>query len=366
MISIPPEYLKYIVYLPLFIESFIISIFLTPIVRVIAEKLQVYDNPPSERTDPTAPRRIHLIKKLKLGGTAVIFPFITLTILNVPITKQLLVFILGILILLINGIIDDFYDVSAKFQIMMQIIATLCVTLAGIDISYVSKPLGGISSLSFIPFYIAGEKIYLISFIITVIWILFIINAVKWMAGTDGLAEGNVSIAAIIIALVSIRFQTYDTAVMGFIFAGLMLGFLFFNFYPSKIFSGSSGKSVYGFIIAVLAIYSGAKLGSTIMVLSIPIIDAVWVIFTRIREERPRGVLSLMKINDKRHLHHRLLQLGYSQKKIALIEYTFTGIIGIIALIATGFHKLIFLAIFALIIFILIFTISMRTKKYTN
>ena len=356
-------YLKYIYFLPIFIESFLISLLLTPIVGVIARRFKIYDLPPKQRTDSTANRRIHDTAKLKLGGVSVIVPFIILILFYVHINTDLIIFIIGIIILLIGGIIDDIYDLSAKIQLFIQILATLLITFAGIDINYVSKPLGGIFSLNKIPFNFLGVHLYFVSLFLTIIWILVIINAVKWMTGSDGLAEGNISIIAIIIALLSVRFQTINTAFLGFIFAGLMLGFLFYNFYPSKIFSGASGKSVYGFILAVLSIYSGAKLASTLMVLSIPIIDLVWVLISRIIEDKPKSLISLININDKRHLHHRLLDLGFSQRKVALIEYFFTFTLGLIALIITGFHKAIILGFVIIFIFIIIVSITHISKK---
>jgi UDP-GlcNAc:undecaprenyl-phosphate GlcNAc-1-phosphate transferase len=357
------SYFKYIYFLPIFIESIFISLLLTPIIGSIARKFKVYDLPPSERKDSTAKRRIHDSAKLKLGGVSVIIPFLILIFIYIKINIDLVVFAIGIIILFIGGIIDDIYDLSAKIQFMIQVLAVLIITFAGIDINYVSKPLGGIFSLNKIPFEFLGVHLYFVSLFLTIIWVLIIINAVKWMAGSDGLAEGNISIIAMIIALLSIRFQTFNTAFMGFIFAGLMIGFLFYNFYPSKIFSGASGKSVYGFIIAVLSIYSGAKLASTLMVLAIPIIDLVWVIISRIIEDRPKSLLSLININDKRHLHHRLLDLGFSQKKVALIEYSFTFILGLIALIITGFHKAIILAFIIIFIFIVVVSITHISNK---
>ena len=354
---------KYFEYLPLFIFSFLLAILVTPIVGIIAKKFKIYDNPPGIRIDSTAKRRIHNVRKLRLGGIAVIIPFVIITLFNLPITKNLFIFILCVLILLTVGVIDDIFDISAKYQLIFQVFVALITTLSGIDINYISRPLGGLFFINQFPVNIFGNTVYLLSALVTFVWILFIINAIKWMAGTDGLAEGNVSIAAIIIALLSIRFFTHDTAVMGFIFSGLMLGFLFYNFYPSKIFSGSSGKSVYGYIIAILAIYSGAKLASTIIVLSIPIIDALYVIYKRLKEEKPKSISQLIKINDKRHLHYRLLDLGYTQRQVALIEYIFTLIIGIIALIVTGFHKAIILAFILLVIMILIFIVDKKSKS---
>ncbi len=356
-------YLKYISFLPIFLESFLISFLLTPLIGYFSKKFKVYDLPQGLRLDSTAKRRIHQDPKLKLGGIAVIFPFIFLILFFLKINYHLLFFIIGVSVLFLGGIIDDIFDISAKLQLIIQIIATLIVTLSGLDIYYISKPLYGIFSLNQIPFNFLGVHLYFVSFFLSIIWILIIINAVKWMAGTDGLAEGNLSIIAIIIGLLSIRFQTYDTAFMGFIFAGLLIGFLFYNFYPSKIFSGASGKSVYGFIIAILSIYSGAKLASTMMVLSIPVIDSFWVIISRIIEEKPKTLLGLININDKRHLHHRLLDLGFSQKKVAFIEYLFTAVIGIIALIITGFHKAIILGFTILIVFLIIAFITNISKK---
>lgn len=363
--------LNYLQFFPQFLIAFSLTLLVTPLIGHIAKKYNIYDLPGSLRrkTDPTAQRRIHTVPKPKLGGVGVIVVFLILTLLTVPSTKSLWGVLLGTCVLLVMGIIDDIYDISARYQLICHFLAAILVVAAGKEILFVSNPFGGYIFFNQITINIHGIIRYFPASLITVGWIVFIINSIKWVAGTDGLVEGNSAIAALILGLLSVRFQTWPTAAMGFIFAGSLLGFLPYNFYPSKIFSGSSGKSVYGFILAVLSIYSGGKIATAVLTLSLPVIDALWVIYTRIRENKPKSILSLMSINDKNHFHHKLLGLGFNHREIAYVEYTITLILGSLALIFTGMHKALAIFIAGCIILVSLFIITKAIKgkgKYTQ
>ena len=358
---------NYTQFIPYFITAFICTLIFTPIIGRIAEKYNILDLPAKLRPadDETAPRRIHTEPKPLLGGVSVVATFVILAIFFVKIDTSLKYFLFGTFSLLLLGILDDIYKLSAKVQLIVQVFAAFLMIYAGKSIDFINNPFdkGAYIYFNQIPVHVFSHTIYLVSAAITLFWIVFIINSVKWIAGTDGLVEGNMAIVAVVIALLSVRLQTFPTAGMGFILAGALLGFLPYNFYPSKIFSGSSGKSVYGYIIAVLAIYSGAKLATAILALSLPVIDALFVIVTRIREKHPKNIFQLMSINDKNHLHHKLLNLGFSQRQIAGIEYLITLIFGIFALTLTGMHKTLALFIAGCIILLSLILITRAQGK---
>jgi UDP-N-acetylmuramyl pentapeptide phosphotransferase/UDP-N-acetylglucosamine-1-phosphate transferase len=148
--------------------------------------------------------------------------------------------------------------------------------------------------------------------------------------------EGDSLFASLALFIISLRVKNYTSATISIIFGGLVLGFLVYNFYPARIRSGSSGKTAYGFILAVLSVMSGAKIATGIIVLMIPLIDFVWVIIGRVKKHRPRSISSLMQISDKSHLHHRLLKLGLNEPQIAFFEYLLSAILGTIALAVSG------------------------------
>jgi UDP-GlcNAc:undecaprenyl-phosphate GlcNAc-1-phosphate transferase len=119
----------------------------------------------------------------------------------------------------------------------------------------------------------------------------------------------------------------------------LLLGFLVFNFYPAKIRSGAAGKSTFGFILAVLSLQSGAKMATAILILLLPITDFFIVLIRRYIVHRPSNPFHLLTISDKTHLHHRLLDFGLSERKVAYIEYIMTALLGSIALAISGTMK---------------------------
>ncbi len=363
--NIPENFLPYTKFIPIIIIGFICSLLLTPIVGIIVQKYKILDLPGNLRRpdDPTRSRRIHTEPKLKLGGIAVVLPFLVIILITVPGTKFLWGFIAGLFVLFICGIIDDIYELPAKIQAGFHIIAALLVVASGLEVTVLNNPFGHAISLTYWQFTIHGIIRFLPAAIFTVVWIFFIINAVKWVAGSDGLVEGNGAIAAIIIGLLSVRFQTQETAFMGFAFAGCLLGFLVYNFYPAKIYSGSAGKSVYGFILAVLAIYSGGKLATFILTLSLPIIDAVWVIGYRIYKHKPKNIFQLFAINDKSHMHHKLLSIGFNPKQVAFIEYTYTLLTGIFAFFLTGLHKALAICIFIFFLLLLYTILALNLKN---
>lgn len=363
---------KYFQYFPIFIIAFVSSFLLTPLVGYLARKLEILDLPPSmkkakERGIATA---MHDKPVTKLGGLAVVIPIIFIILYYLPIDKELLGLISGLVILTIAGYLDDKLNLPGATQFLFQVIAALVIVLTGTGIETLRNPIGNDINLVWteIPFYIKETAYHLSlpSDLITIAWIILVINSMNWVAGIDGLVEGLTGISALIITLLSVRFFTHPTAVMGAALAGAVLGFLPYNFNPAKIFSGSIGDYVYGFFLAVLSIYSGAKFATALMLLGIPILDAVWVILYRINLFKPKNLNDLWKAllaSDKIHLHHRLLEMGLSVKQVNYFEYSVVAFLGIIAFLLTGLLKTLFLFISLVLGIALILYTTQKSNK---
>lgn len=313
-------------YLLPFIISLVLSIGLTPIIIFLAKKYHLAM--PKARD-----RDVHKKPTPRLGGVAIFVTFWLLAIgywlfapdkLHFTDTKiigldqNLIGVFIGSLILLIIGIIDDIKGVKPIPKLIWQFIAAFIVVFFGIKIWWFSNPLGG-ANIGLSEFW---------NYILVPLWIVSIINVINWLDGLDGLADGISTIALIILGLLAMSPNVNQpaTALMCAILSGSALGFLFFNFNPAKIFLGDSGSMFLGFMIAVAAIISGGKVATALLVLGIPILDALWVIARRIFNKK-----SPMQA-DKYHLHHRFLSAGLNQKQTVIILYTISASFGIVAL----------------------------------
>jgi UDP-GlcNAc:undecaprenyl-phosphate GlcNAc-1-phosphate transferase len=239
--------------------------------------------------------------------------------------------------------------------------------MSPINLSQINNPLGGTFDLAAtsintkiwqipIEFIFPGD-------LIAMLWIISTTIAVKVSGGTDGLMEGNSLIAGLILFVLAIRFQIWDAAMISILFAGLVLGFLFFNFYPAKIRSGAVGKSSYGFLLATLSLIIGAKLVTALLILFLPLLDFTWVLIGRYIKHKPKNPLQLLSISDQTHLHYRLLHLGLNEIQVAFTEYLITIILGAITLAVTGALRafVIFVGIAILLAFIIY--INSREKR---
>ncbi len=241
---------------------------------------------------------------------------------DLVITPELFGFMAASIILMSMGIRDDIEEIFWKTQLSIQIATAFLIFIFGVRIYCVTNPLnGGLIDLDL------GQTV-LISLALVVFWIVFVINAVNWIDGVDGLSGGIslISIGTIFFLSFKPEVDQPPVAIISCIIFGAILGFLIFNFNPARIMAGTSGAMFMGLSLAILAIFSGTKIATAILVLAIPIIDFIWVIGERIR----RGQ-SIFK-PDNNHLHHKLLEIGWSQKKIASYYYTVTIIIALIAL----------------------------------
>lgn len=272
-------------------------------------------------------------KAIRLGGIALILSFAAAVFLN----QRLIISqpLWGILIasgaILFIGLWDDWRQLNWKTQLFFQIAAAVFVFILGVRVECITNPLGGM-------FFLNVGKYLLPSLFFTIAWIVILMNATNWLDGLDGLSGGVTLFCAFTLFFLSLKPEVNQPP-MGIItmaLAGSILGFLIFNFYPARILAGTSGAWFMGFIIAVLAIFAGAKIATALLVVSVPVIDAFWVIGERLRSGN-----SIFKGGDKKHLHSKLLKLGWPPRKIVLFFYAVTLFIVLVALNTRAIGKLV-------------------------
>jgi UDP-GlcNAc:undecaprenyl-phosphate GlcNAc-1-phosphate transferase len=325
-------------YLLAFGLAFAITAGVTPYIRRYALAHGIIDR-------PSELRKIHTKPVAYLGGAAIFVGFlITLAVFMQP-SRQLVALVLGCAILVAVGVIDDMKGLSPWTKLAWQFVAAGVALSGGIGISSITNPLGGTFNLNLGRFQIntpAGDfHITPIANTLSLLWMVGLANTINFLDGLDGLACGVSGIAAFIMFMLAVGPNVHQPAValLAIILAGAAFGFLPYNFYPARIFMGDSGAYFLGLTLAMLAIYSGAKLATAALVLGFPIVDAVWAA-TRRMAKRSSPFRA-----DKKHFHHLLLDVGLTQRQAVLILYAVALAFGICALLIGSFAKLVALII---------------------
>lgn len=323
--------------LPLFFAA-ILSFFITPIVIKIATHFKLVDDPKIR----THPAHTHTGIIPRAGGLAICLAFIISLLIFTPLTKLTIGLIISIIILTFIGILDDRNDVNPYLRLITNTLSILIIIGMGVGIPFITNPLtGGIIRLDTLRLsfnFLGDHSILIWADLFALIWILWTMNIVGWSAGVDGQMPGFVVISAVILGLLSLRFDATLSqkivTIIASITTGTFLGFLPWNFFPQKIMPGYSGKTIAGFLLGVLSILSYGKLGTALLVLGIPMIDAVYTIIRRLWS----GHSPVWA--DRGHLHHLLLDLGWGKRRIALFYWGVSAILGAIALTVNSKQKL--------------------------
>lgn len=340
-------------------SSALISFLATPLIRNFFISHSWVENPLQK--DQKTHNATALTTIPRGGGLPVFIAILITSLIFLPLDKQLFGILLAALLTLVVGLWDDVKDISPKIRLLTNTLAALIVVGSGIGIAYISNPFGGIINLSSpqINFDFFGpHSIWVISDLLALFWIIWCMNITGWAAGVEGQLPGFVSISAIFVGLLGLRYSQdiseWPVIILSGAVAGAYLGFLPFNFFPQSIMPGYSGKSLAGFFLAVLSILSGAKLATLIFLLGIPMIDAIFVIFRRFKSHH-----SLLK-SDASHLHHRLLKIGWTRPQIAVFYWFLSFILGIISLFLNSQQKLYVFIGLVILFFSFILKISRR------
>lgn len=324
-----------IILLP-FITSFIVVCITTPICIIFIKKLGLLDDPKKHKH----PAILHTKPIPRGGGIPIFIGILVAGILFLPLTKITIALFLASTIALLSGALDDKFDTSPHLRLAINILSALIVIGSGIGIPFITNPVGGILAFNSFqtPFAFLGfHSLFIFSDLLALLWIVWVMNMLNWSKGVDGQMPGIVVISAIVIGIVSLRFpinevNTLISAKLSFMIAGSALGFLIFNFSPAKIFPGYSATAVY-LLLSVVSILSGAKLATAILVMGVPMIDAGFTVIRRIASGKSPVW------HDKKHLHHLLLKLGWSQRHIALFYWIISAILGTLSLTLTSTGK---------------------------
>ena len=276
------------------------------------------------------------------GGGLPIFLAVFLTgLVFLPQDKHFWGIMGGAFVLLIVGLLDDHFDLSPYLRLGANLLAAGLVVASGIGIAFISNPFDGVIHLDqpriIFEFLGQGREIWVASSLFGLLWLIWNMNIVGWSSGVDGQLPGFVVIASLVIAALGGRYSfditQWPVIILAAAVAGAYLGFLPWNFYPQKIMPGYGGKSLAGFFLGVLAILSGAKVATTILVLGVPTADAMVAILRRVSA----GHSPVW--GDRGHLHHRLLDMGFAKPKIAIFYWLFSLILGVIALFLNSQQK---------------------------
>lgn len=349
-------------YIFIFIISLFLTIIFTLLIKKIAWRFKIIDDP-----SLSPQRKIHQQPVPLLGGIAIFTAFF-LTLLIVKeigwwpikshiLNKNLWGFFFASCVLMIGGFLDDKYKLKPRQQIIFPLLASLIVIIFGIGIRYINNPFGhGYLHLDSVRLEIMrwqGMPLYFtwLTDIFTLVWLMVLMYSTKLLDGLDGLVSSISFVGFLIIfALCALtKFLQPDVGILSLIVAGSFLGFLFFNFHPAKIFLGESGSLFAGFTLGLLAIISGGKIATALMVVGIAVIDLLWIFIKRLLIDRKSPFSGGVD-----HLHFRLLNLGWSQKKIVLFYSLIAFGFGLISLFIPS--TIIKIAIL-IVLFLSIFTV---------
>lgn len=329
-----------------FLYPFLFSLFIvlgtTPLVIYLAKKYHLVDDPKTR----FHPAHTHMGVIPRAGGLALCAGILIPLLLFLPKTPWVIGIAISSLLLTIVGLLDDRRDIPPYIRLITNAVACLIAVLAGATIPYITNPIGvGVIQLNVPVIHLAGIAIAPLSLILSFVWIYWTMNTVGWSAGVDGQLPGVVVIAAAVLGILSLRFPDEQfVTILAVIVAGGFLGFLPWNFFPQKIMPGYGGKTLAGFLLAIIGIFSYAKLGTALLVLGVPMLDALFILARRLIKRT-----SPLKA-DRGHFHHYLLDLGFSRRQVALTYWLLSAILGAIALTVTSKQK-VFILLFITVCF---------------
>jgi UDP-GlcNAc:undecaprenyl-phosphate/decaprenyl-phosphate GlcNAc-1-phosphate transferase len=309
--------------------AFVLAASATPLVGTLARRLGMLDMPGGRRLHPRPiPRPGGLAIAVAFGAAIFLFwlvdriaghPFLIPEEVRSPrFTLTAIAAVLGMGI----GLVDDLFELRARWQFLGLIIVAGVIVLAGIHIDFVNDPFSDrLVELAF-PVAVA----------FTMFWIVGMNVALNFIDGLDGLAAGVAAIAAVTLGGLALLPQVAEPFVawMAFTLAGGIAGFLLFNFHPARLFLGTTGVAFVGTMLAVLSVFGTAKVAAALLVLGVPIIDTFYVLIRRVVTGQPPFA------PDRGHFHHRLLDVGLTHQQAVLLIYALTTLLGSLAFLISG------------------------------
>ncbi|NTV29087.1 MAG: undecaprenyl/decaprenyl-phosphate alpha-N-acetylglucosaminyl 1-phosphate transferase [Candidatus Omnitrophica bacterium] len=328
-----------------FLQPFLLAIFavaiLTPLMIFIAFRFNILDIPNE--------RKMHTSPVPRLGGLGILLGFWLVALLNLPWTREFTAVLIGGTIIAVMGIVDDIRPLSSRIRLVGQLLASGIVMWSGLIVSFMPRTWWGQA----------------IAVVITLVWILGIVNALNFADGLDGLASGISCISAVFFFLMAVYLRQLDVALVAALTAGCCLGFLIWNFKPAKIYLGDGGSTFLGFLLACIALYGGwsndgfiVALGIPTVILGVLIFDMIYITIARVKNGKVRTVQQWLDYTAKDHFHHRLMSMGFSDVRAVFFIYLVCIILGLNVLVLEKLRNPLgvsILFIHALLIFVVIF-----------
>ena len=302
----------------------------------------------------------------RAGGIPIYLSILLSSLIYLQLNKLLVGILIASFFIVFVGFVDDIFDLSPYLRFILNLLISTFVVLFGLGTPYISNPFDGVIRLdqTIITLNILGaRKILIFADLLSILWLTAVTNIVNWSKGVDGQMPGFVAITAFFLGLLSKRFTAHDisietTMIFSFIVAGSYLGFLPWNFYPQKIMPGYGGGALAGFLLGVLSILSFGKLGTFILIISLPLIDGLYTIIRRLAHKK-----SPFRA-DWGHFHHRLLEIGWGKRRIAVFYWMVSFFLGFASLFLKKEEKLLaFLTIGLFLIFFIYLIEKIKKQK---
>ena len=298
-----------------------VSFAATPLVKTLACKVGAIDVPKDNR-------RMHKVPIPRMGGLAIFLAFLLSVLVFAEIDRQMQGILLGAIMIVILGVLDDIMALKALPKLFVQIAAAGVAVWHGCRIQFISNP------------NVFSEATYLnlgwLSIPVTIIWIVAITNAVNFIDGLDGLAVGVSAISTAALVVIALLVQELNIAVILIALFGACLGFIPYNMNPAKIFMGDTGSTFLGYMLATVSImglfkfYAVISFAVPFLILGLPIFDTANAIIRRVAAGR-----SPMS-PDRGHVHHKLIDMGFNQKQAVAILYAISATLGLTAVVLTS------------------------------
>lgn len=308
--------------------AFIIAFSSTPIVKSFAQKVGAIDV-------PNEARRVHDHPIPRMGGLAIFFGFVISVVLFADITKQIQGILIGCVIIVATGVVDDIVSLNAWVKLGLQLAAAIVAVAHGVVIEVLMNP----NVFSETQHLVLG----VLSIPVTVIWIVGITNAVNLIDGLDGLACGVSAISCVTMLVTALLIAEGNVAVILAALAGACIGFIPYNFNPAKIFMGDTGALLLGYVLATMSVvglfkfYAVVTFAVPLLAMALPLMDTLFSIVRRLlRGQSPMHP-------DRGHFHHRLIDMGLTQKQAVSVLYSISAILGLLAVVITTRSEIKFL-----------------------
>jgi UDP-GlcNAc:undecaprenyl-phosphate GlcNAc-1-phosphate transferase len=343
-------------FLAVFGLSLILSLCLTPLATRLGRRWNLLDIPGG--------RRQHTGVVPRSGGIALYTSFVAATLLATVVRLRLptpegpdpkeALRLTGILVgstfLFLVGLYDDRHELGPRPQIAAQLTAALVALLSLVFIERVMNPFTD-RLIIFPP---------LLTVVLTILWVMGMLNTVNFLDGLDGLAASVAAIVAAVLFIHMYRVGQYSVSLLPLALLGSLLGFLPYNSYPARVFMGSTGSFFLGWALATLSIVAGTRMATVLFVLAVPILDVAWLIVARLRQGRT------VAQGDRRHLHFRLVELGFSTRQVVLAYCLLSAAFGFVALnVASRMFKLAALSILGLVMLVTLAAVTRLSERRT-